>query len=237
MASWKGLVKFMKKFSFGGLACGGAIALSSALVVNSEAPAFAVQTVIFDVQKNPEVNQPTFSFTESGVTLNVSNPSGTSSGFTTLNSSSSGLCAFADIGTTASRCNYGPDGTAGNPGVDEKFNGFTLTFDKPGQLNSVLASLLSAVSSPSITFTAGTQTQTFTNFTQGQTLTFASPLSLAAGESVFVTSSGTGTGANGSGAFRINSINYTEVPGPLGYLGIAAAFGYSRKLKAKLPKH
>lgn len=226
----------MKAPVWKGLLGGGALALVATLSANPGTAALAVQTVVFDVTKNPEVNQSTFSFTQSGVTLDVTNPLGTVAGFTTLNSASSGLCAFADIGSTASRCNYGPGGSAGNPGVDEKFNGFTLSFNKPGELNSVLASLLSAVSSPSITFTAGTQAQTFSNFTQGQTLNFTTPFSLAAGESIIVTTSGSGTGGNGSGAFRINNVNFTEVPGPIGYLGVAAAFRYSRKIKSKLSK-
>ena len=226
----------MKLLSLNGVLSRGAIAVASSFLVNTGTTALAVQTVVFDVTQNPEVNQSAFTFPQSGVTLSVSNPSGTASGFTTVNSSPTGLCAFLEIGTTGSRCNYGPTGSAGNPGVDQKFNGFTLSFDKPGELNSVLASLVSVVASPSITFTAGTQIQTFTNFSEGQTLTFSSPFTLTAGETVFVTTDGSGTGANGSGVFRINNINFTDVPGPVGYLGLAAAFKYSRKLKAKLSK-
>ena len=226
----------MKPLSLNGVLGGVAVAIASSFLVNSGTAALAFQTVVFDVTSNPEVNQSTFSFPQSGVTLNVSDPSGTAAGFTTLNSSTTGFCAFADIGTTGSRCNYGPSGSAGNPGTNERFNGFTFSFDKAGEFNSVSASLLSAVSSPSITFTAGTQTQTFTNFSQCDTLTLTSPFSLAAGESVFVTTSGNGTGANGSGVFRVNNIKYTDVPVPIGYLGVAAAFSYSRKLRAKLSK-
>lgn len=226
----------MKSPVWKGMLTGGLLTLATSFSVNPGTAALAFQTVNFNVTKTPEINDSTFSFPQSGVTLNVSNPTGTAAGFTTLNSSPSGLCAFVAIGNTGSRCNYGPSGSAGNPGIGEKFNGFTLSFDKPGQLNSVLASLLSAVNSPSITFTAGTQTQTFSNFSVGDTLNFTTPFSLAANESVNVATAGSGVGPNGSGVFRINNVNYTEVPGPIGYLGAAAAFRYSRRIKSKLSK-
>jgi len=191
--------------------------------------------ILFDVSKNPESSQSSFTFTQNSTTLTVDTPTGSASGFTTVNSSSAGLCAFLEIGSTGSRCNYGPTGSAGNPGTGTKFTGFSFSFDTSGYLESFLISRLDSVSSPSITFTAGAQTQTFSGLTQNSTYTFTNPFSLTAGQKVVVTTSGTGTGPNGSGVFRVNDFNYsTGVPGPAGFLGLIAAFKHSRKIRSRL---
>jgi hypothetical protein len=190
--------------------------------------------VVFDVSQDPEINQHSFTFTQSGITLTVDTPTGDAVGFTTVNTRDVGLCAFLEIGTNGSRCNYGPAGTAGNPGVGKKFTGFSFSFNAPGALKSILVSQLTQVSSPSITLTAGAQSQTFTGFSLGNTLTLTNPFSLSAGQQVVVTTSGTGTAGNGSGVFRVNNFDYATVPGPAGFLGVMAAFNHSRRIRARL---
>ena len=190
-------------------------------------PAMA-SPIVFDLSVDPESNFPSYSKTVSGLTLSIGNPQATSNILPAaggLNSAPTGFCAFLQVGAAGSRCFYGPpEIPTGN-----KFTGFELSFNSEVTLQSLLISRLVAVVNPTITFTSGTSTQTFSNFADGDTLTFSTPFTVSANTVINVITDGTGVSPNTDGVFRMN--NLTVVPGPLGILGATTAFNFSRKLR------
>ena len=202
-----------------------AASLLAGAMISAPAMAFPV---VFDLTSNPEVNLPTYSKTVSGLTLDIDNPQATGNVFPAaggLNSSPTGFCAFLQVGTAGSRCYYGsPEIPVGN-----KFTGFDLSFSSDVTLQSLLISRLVGVQNSSITFTSGALTQTFTNFVEGQTLTFPTPFTVSANTIINVVTDGIGISPVNDGVIRINKL--TVVPGPLGILGAATAFNFSRKLR------
>lgn len=202
-----------------------AVSLIAGAMICAPAMAFPV---VFDLSSNPEDNFSSFSKTVSGLTLNINNPQATSNILPAdggLNSAPTGFCAFLQVGSSGSRCFYGPpEIPTGN-----KFTGFDLSFSSDVTLQSLLVSRLVSVQSPTITFTSGALTETFSNFVDGQTLTFTTPFSVSANSVINVMTSGTGISPVGDGVMRINNLNV--VPGPLGILGATTAFNFSRKLR------
>jgi hypothetical protein len=210
-----------------------ASALAGSLVL---APAkSSAATTIFNLTENPETNFPTYTNPNGSLTLTIDDPVATNNQFPAaggLNSAPTGFCAFAVVGTAGGRCYY----MFGTIPTGNKFTGFTMNFSNTVALKSFQASLLRFVSSPSITFTSGSLSQTFTNFVEGATLTFPTTFIVDGGIDILVTTNGTPTSVNNDGVFRINNFTVTDVPGPYGFLGLAAAFRCSRKIRRTL-KH
>jgi hypothetical protein len=202
-----------------------AVSLIAGAMICAPAMAFPV---VFDLSSTPEVNLNSYTKTVSGLTLEINNPQATNNIFPAaggLNSAPTGFCAFLQVGTAGSRCYYGNlEIPTGN-----KFTGFDLSFNSDVTLQSLLISRLVAVNNPTITFTAGALTHTFNNFVDGDTLTFPTPFTVSANSIINVVTNGTGVSPVADGVFRIN--NLTVVPGPLGILGAASAFNFSRKLR------
>jgi hypothetical protein len=195
-------------------------------------PAKAVQPVTFTTTSvNPENNSSKiFSSDPSAVTFSVSNPNPAFNSVGGVNTTSSGLCAWAQVGTQAGSGRCGFD-------VDNGFSGQTLNllqgvFDKSVILKSFsIGQVAAGTSGGQITFLNGPLQETF-NISGTGSYDFSSSFEIAAGDSLSILTKGTTSSANG-GLFRINSLNVEDVPGPLPFLGAAAAFGWSRKLRQK----
>ena len=190
----------------------------------------AQATVIFDFRQT-EQNFNTYEKTVDGLKLTISDPVATAfPAAGGLNASTNGFCTFAVVGTAGGRCNYLtselPQGTT--------FSGFRMSFDSDVRLKSFEVPWLKFVSSPTVEFSSGMLNKSFANFTEGSTLKFKSNFFVAAGTQISVSSSGMPTSRHDDGVFRINNFEVAEVPGPLGVLGIAAGFQYSRKIRRAL---
>jgi hypothetical protein len=217
------------------------LAISLVTAVLYAAPARAV-TGSFNFSIDPEVNFSSRAFNSStgGFTATVSSP--VASGFQPatggLNASSQGLCAWSSTGTTAGRCGYN---VAGGAPSGSGLRGFTLSFNQFVFLDSFQISQFAPstgatpVNNASMNFHSSSSGQTVAfNITgPGTTYTFSTPLSVAAGADLFITTSGLTSSSNG-GVFRMQSLSVSDVPGPLPLLGVGAAFGWSRKLRRKM---
>lgn len=200
------------------------------------APAVHASTTTFNFVSNPALNSPSpLSFGPIGVDniiLTLSNPQGSNLPANSLNANGSGFCAFADVRASGGRCAL----TQGSNGV---FNGFSLSFNKSVNLLQFDIAGFLGLGSGSIAF----DSELF-GFTSNSTQTFASPLLVSAGSTIFVTTTGTPLGPHG-GVFRINNLQVelatapapeASVPGPLPLFGAGAAFAYSRKLRTRILK-
>ncbi|MEA5413892.1 hypothetical protein [Synechococcus sp. BA-132 BA5] len=208
-----------------GTVVAGMVAASSLAL----APAAQASTTTFNLTSPSAVNSPSpLSFGPIGVDniiLTLSNPQGSNLPTNSLNTKSSGFCAFAVVGNSGGRCGY----LAGSDGV---INGFSLSFDKSVYLRQFDIAGFQNLTGGSISF--GSQ---LFNFTGNGTQTFANPFLASAGSTILVTT--TGTPAGQSGVFRLSNLQVElapEVPGPLPLLGAGAAFAYSRKLRTRILK-
>ena len=216
-----------------GAVAAGMVAASSLAL----APAAQASTTIFNLTSPSAVNSPSpLNFGPVGVEniiLTLSDPQGSNLPTNSLNTKSSGFCAFAVVGTSGGRCGY----LHGSNGV---INGFSLSFNKSVYLRQFDIAGLAAITGGSISF----DSELF-NFTANGTQTFVSPFLASAGSKIFVTT--TGVPAGSSGVFRIANLQVelapeaefapeASVPGPLPLLGVGAAFAYSRKLRTRIHK-
>ncbi len=204
----------------------------SALGASISIASFAQPTLaasIFDFSKNPQENFASDSFTSAGVTATLSNSNSTgASNNNTLQSNSLGLCGFARVGISLGRCGYGSaDPTGGISAFQTKFNRNVIV--KSIQVTDFSSNFLSSgkleISTDNINFTPFTFTGTTTLNLGG--------IHVAAHQALYHRTSGVFSGINKTGIIRFNNLSVHEVPGPLGILGVTAAFGWSRKLKKK----
>jgi hypothetical protein len=193
------------------------------------------QAAVFDLTSSPSSNSTIKTFLDSGITLTASNSNSTGNNPLTINTSPTGLCAFAATGTSnVGRCGYG---SANNVGLSS----FQLAFNKPVNFNSFDISEFDA-GNGNVNLTSGTigfslDNVTFTNIPLAGftgTGTFAMPSlfqGLAANQPIYVKTSGVFATTEATGNFRLNNLNATEVPGPLPILGAGAAFSLTRKFR------
>jgi hypothetical protein len=171
------------------------------------------------------------SFTANSITASFSDPQGTLiNPLALFNTNSSGICAWYAINNSTGRCGAL---TGSIPSNNSEFSGFNLTLDAPQSLflKSFEIVNLNNVDNGSITFSQGSQSETF-NFTgAGGTFNFSS-FTAQSGTPIFVSSSGLAT--TGSAAFRLANFSVEEVPGPLPALGAFAAFGWAKSLRKKV---
>lgn len=188
---------------------------------------------IFSFDTGTPSNTGSITRTESGITLSVNNPvtSYTGGG---VNTNSSGLCTWlqnsASADTTGKRCGYTDLPSAQSASL----TGLTFTFDKSVFLKSFDFTSFAGSDTSSLTFTQGTNTQTF-NLSRTDTVpkaqAFLPDFLVTADTPLLLTSSGTLFGL--SGEQRINSLTVEEVPGPIPALSVIAAFSYAKKLRKK----
>jgi hypothetical protein len=228
---WPSLLINLMHRSILGFATASAALVAASVVAAS--PAHAVSAT-FNFSTDPEENFSSKLFTSGDFTTNVSSPV-TGSFVPTnggLNASSQGLCAWALVGTTGGRCGYNTiDGATSGDGL----TGFTLSFNRSVFIDSFDISQFAPVtaSGTTLTFTSGSSSEAFVITGANSSYSFLNSFKVAAGSDVFVTSTGTSSTANG-GTFRIQSLDVTDVPGPIPFLGLGAAFTFSRKLKKKV---
>jgi len=220
------LSKKSSTYAMGGVVAGMVAASSIALV-----PAAQASITTFNLTTSSVVNSPSpLSFGPIGVDniiLTLSNPQGSNLPANSLNTNSSGFCAFALVGNSNGRCGY----LAGSNSV---INGFSLSFDKSVYLRQFDIAGLQNITGGSIAF--GSE---LFNFTGNGPQTFINPFLASAGSTILVTTTGAPDGQ--SGVFRLTNLQVelapeASVPGPLPLLGAGAAFAYSRKLRTRILK-
>jgi hypothetical protein len=188
----------------------------------------ASAATIFNFSKSP-TNSPSEPFVSDGITLTLqnSNSSGELNN-NTLNFNNAGLCAFAAVGTSTGRCGYGAADPSGG------ITAFQAVFNKPVAINSFEVTDFSNLLLSSASFEVSLDNITFTPFSITSTGTVSlGGVELPANQTIFIKTSGIFSTANESGLVRINSFNVTEVPGPLGIMGLAGAIGWSKQLKKR----
>lgn len=185
--------------------------------------------VIFDVSSNPAQNLTSAVFTSGGIDLTINNSNATgSTNPGTINFNSAGLCAFAAVGISQGRCGYGNGLQSGG------ITSFQLSFNKPVFLNSFEVTDFSNLVLSSGLIEVSTDNSFFVPFLVDANGTIPlGGIEVAANETIFVRTSGTFSTNDPTGLIRVNNLNVAEVPGPLGVLGLGAAFGLSRQLKKK----
>lgn len=184
---------------------------------------------IFDFTKNSAINSPSESFTSGDVTLTLqnSNSSGELNN-NTLNFNKNGLCAFAAVGTSEGRCGYGSADP--NGGITE----FQAVFNKSVLVNSYEVTDFSSSFLNSVFFEVSLDNNPLPPFSITSTGTvIVGGLPVQANQAVFIRTSGNFSTLNETGIVRINSLNVTDVPGPLGVMGVASAIAWSKQLKKR----
>jgi hypothetical protein len=206
-----------------------------AIMVLTQAPQQAnAQTINFGSNPVGNVNSAMFPSIPTGINLDVTNPStfGTAPLPTTFNVNAQGLCAWAESGgPAAARCGY----TTAGDGIQ----GFKFKFDQPTTIKSFLLAAgagVQNIASAQIGFSLDgityNDSPTFADAQAGTTIALATPFSVPANTEFFVRSSATRTPGSLGGVVRISSLNV--VPGPLPILGVAGAYGWSKKLKRRI---
>ena len=172
-----------------------------------------------------------FTLTQSGAVSNNPPTAGA------LNEGVLGLCAWYQNNSTNTdyRCGSTPELGGSNT---SSLTGFKFKFNKFVSLKSFDVVQSTNLSTGTITFTSGANTKSF-NFTGDSTLAFDTAFQVQADTDVTISTSGTlSNSADGNSAlYRLNNLEVEEVPGPLPALGVLGAFGWSRKLRAKLAKN
>lgn len=182
---------------------------------------------IFDFSK-PATNSASEPFIAGGITLTLQNSNSTGElNNNTLNFNNNGLCAFAAVGISTGRCGYGSAVPTGG------ITAFEAVFNKPVAVNSFQVTDFSDLLS-SASFEVSLDNNTFTAFpiTSAGTVSLGGVV-LPANQTVFIRTSAAFSDANQTGVVRINNLNVTEVPGPLGIMGLAGAIGWSKQLKKR----
>ena len=154
-----------------------------------------------------------------------------------LNEGVQGLCAWYEnnFTTTDYRCGSTPE-LGGSDTSD--LTGFKFKFNKFVSLKSFDVVQSTNLLTGTITFSSGANNHFFA-FGDNGTLDFNTPFQVQADTEVTVRTSGTlsNSAAGNSALYRLNNLVVEEVPGPLPALGVLGAFGWSRKLRAKLAKN
>jgi hypothetical protein len=153
-----------------------------------------------------------------------------------LNEGPLGLCAWYVNNSTTTDYRCGSTPALGGSGTSD-LTGFKFKFNKFVSLKSFNVTQSTNLSTGTITFSSGTNNHFFAFGGDGN-LAFNTPFQVQADTEVTVTTSGTlsNSAAGNSALYRLNNLVVEEVPGPLPALGVLGAFGWSRKLRAKLAK-
>ena len=174
-----------------------------------------------------------FTITQSDATANNPPTAGA------LNEGPLGLCAWYNNNSTTTDYRCGSTLELGGTGTSA-LTGFKIKFNKFVSLKSFDVVQKSNLSTGQITFSSGTNNQIFVfGGSSDSNLAFNTPFQVQADTEVTVSTSGTlsNSAPGNSALYRINNLEVEEVPGPLPALGVLGAFGWSRKLRAKLAKN
>ena len=154
-----------------------------------------------------------------------------------LNEGPLGLCAWYQNNSTTTDYRCGSTPVLGGSGTSD-LTGIKFKFNKFVSLKSFNVAQSTNLSAGTITFSSGANTKSF-NFNGDSTLAFDTAFQVQADTDVTISTSGTlsNSAAGNSGLYRLNNLVVEEVPGPLPALGVLGAFGWSRKLRAKLAKN
>jgi hypothetical protein len=160
----------------------------------------------------------TITKTVSGVTITLNNFSPTA----TVTADSDGICVA---------------GLDGQVAFCPNLSSFQFSFSAPVQLISYQVGFISNGSGDQgLTFTEGVNTSFETNFVDVATTNFSTQFGVDA--NAVITASRTTPPSAGFGSLQIRQLtvddSFVPVPGPLPVLGVAAAFGASRKLRARI---
>jgi hypothetical protein len=222
---------------------GAALALGIGVAQPSQA------AVSFTFTTNTQQTTSTRVFSAGGINLTVDNAQGaniltassTTGGTGGINTDiNNGLCVSLYAGFSKGQCQY-LSATAGDPTL----TGMTFTFSRPVRLLGFDILKPGGVESGSLSFSASGSQQTFTFNNAGgadtpngvvfRSMAFSSPgFVVAANTPVTVSSIDTVFTPNSAGSFRINNFDVQPVPGPVPVLGLAAALGWSRRIRNKL---
>jgi hypothetical protein len=225
----------------GAVAC---VTLAAAVSAGSPVSAAANFTFTSAVR----ITAPSRTFTSSGINLTVDNPlgnnitsatsrMGTTGGINT--DISNGLCVALYAAPNAGRCQYLTK-NAGSPTL----TGLTFTFDRPVRLIGFDIFRVGAVESGVLSFSSSGLSETFAFQNPGgsaipsgsvfKSMAFSQNFVVEANVPIALSTAGTVFTPDASGSFRINNFSVEPVPGPAPVLGLAAAYGCSRRIRRKL---
>lgn len=204
-----------------------------ASVVLGAAPSQAFGTINFNTTSSINTASEVFSTPGSSTSLTLSNSNSTGSNPGTINTNSQGWCAFTAVGTSggsAGRCGYGTSPASG-------VSSFQLSLNKSSIITGFNVSSFETanISQGTVGFSTDNISFTDINFTGtgSQSLSFLA----GANQDIFVRTSAAFQATSNTGIFRISSLTVADapvpVPGPLPILGVAAAFGWARKLRQR----
>jgi hypothetical protein len=214
------------KLGFSPFCIGATTALALATAV---APASAA-TVLTFTNQTPSTTANSATASAGGITVTANDPVGgpfpANGG---INSTSDGLCAFAQNNSDGRRCAY-----LASPSTDAtQLTGFKLSFNKSVFITGFDIGLFDNPNLNSGTITFGTSPSVSFSSTGFKSL--SGPLLVEENTPLSIVTAGDFVNtANPGGLFRIQSLTVEEVPGPLPLLGAASAFAYSRKLRSKV---
>jgi hypothetical protein len=203
-------------------------------VMAAASPADAVAITNFTLEKIDPINTPLPSYVETpagplATQLTINNAAGTDlPAAGGISGNNTGICAYLQNSSGAGnrRCGFlGPTGAT----VDSSVTSIDLTFSRSVFLRSFEVAAFNNLTSATMTLgsTPFLITGTAVNPVAGNFLVSANtPITLQTSSAVF--SSGQ------SGAIRISNIVVEDVPGPIPFLGVSAAFIYGRKLRKKV---
>jgi hypothetical protein len=217
--------------------------LAGAFTVSALVTAAPVKAVsIFNFTTPVSTNTPSRTFIDDptgfSVTFDNSNSVGKNPG--TFNTDTQGMCVYSYIGATSigkpSVCNYGRK-------VGSGITSFQLSFNRPALIQGFeigqFASALTTNGKPVLrrgTIGFSLDNINFTSYSFKSAGFVAADFAADPGQTVYVqTSARFRRGADpDTSVIRVRSFSVQEVPGPLPALGLAAAFGWSRKLRKKI---
>jgi hypothetical protein len=203
-------------------------ALPIALVMTVAAPAQAVISNFTLTGASP-LNTPAPSYTETvnGITLTVSNAMGTD--LPTLGGISGnpqGLCTWLQNSASTQRCGFN---TGTGATTSSQLSSLSFSFDKAVYLKDFFIQL-NDVTSTDINFSGGIST-TLAGISASSTQSLADVILPANTPIIFAAQNVIPGAGFDSTALRMRNFNVEEVPGPLPFLGVGAAFSMTRKLR------
>lgn len=202
-------------------------------VVLGAAPSQAFGTITFNTTTSTNSPSRVFSSPVSSTSLTLSNSNSTGNTPGTINTNSNGWCAFTVVGTSggsAGRCGYGTSPASG-------VSSFQLSLNKSSIITGFNVSSFETANISQGTVGFSTDNISFTNINFNgnglQSLSFFA----GANQPIFVRTSAAFQPSSNTGIFRIASLTVADasvpVPGPLPIFGVAAAFGWARKLRQR----
>jgi len=219
------------KMNFSQRFAGAALVGTGVALIQLASP---VGAATFNFATGASSNSTVKSYLDSGITLQALNSNSTGNNPGTINGPGTvaplGLCAYARVAGGIGRCGYG---TAPGSGISS----FQLTFDKAVAIKSFNVSAFDGIYSGAVGLSLDNSAFTQTLVSAAGDVSLANLFNVGANQIVYVRTSATDSGQNGS-LFRIGSLTTeTEkvpVPAPLPILGAAVGFRFSRRIRKRI---